>query len=358
MPDIVSRAIGKKLIFWFSEVGRENIGMIGGKCASLGEIIRAGIPSSDGFTITAQAFNKFVKDVGLSTVISQYIAKFADTTDCTCYEEASHCLRSIIEEKQIPDDLAEVIVEAYDSLSEKCHTTDVPVAVRSSGLAEDMADTSFAGQHDSYGNVWGASELLESVLKCWSSLFTARAISYRIKTKIGFENLGIGIAVQRFILAKCAGVGFTVHPVTGDTSKIIIDGSWGLGESVVSGMVTPDSYVINKQSLTLEEVMIKRKLLEIVPCLKQVGCQQREVSVKRQQKACLNIEQVCKLAELGKKLELHFGCPQDFEWAIDSTVRFPNNIVILQSRPMTAIESAKKPSRQIADMIVSRTLGR
>lgn len=257
----------KRGILWFDEVGKQDLSLVGGKCANLGEIRKASIPCAQGFAITTAAFTRFIEATNLNEEIQRHLGRVLSTIEAVDYEEISRCIRGAIEEKHIPSDLAEAIVESYNVLSDRCKVIDAPVAVRSSGIAEDMADASFAGQHDTYLSVRGKSDLLEKVLKCWSSLFTARAISYRVTKKIGFENLGIGVAVQKCIQAKCAGVGFTVDPVSGDASKIVNEGNWGLGESVVSGLVSPDYYVVDKNSLTVEKVMVMLKLWEVVPNL-------------------------------------------------------------------------------------------
>lgn len=338
-----------KLILWFEEIGRESVAVVGGKSANLGEMLRIGVSVPGGFAITSEAYDRFMKETGTAQEISQYLSKFLQGLKSTSeYQEASEFIRHTIEAREIPQDIGEAIASHYDMLCEKSGVTDVPVAVRSSGVAEDLDSASFAGQYESYLNVIGKQELLKKTRECWSSQFTTRAITYRIKNELPTVGSSMCIGVQRMVHPRAAGVGFTAHPITGDSSKIVLEGNWGLGESIVQGMVTPDRYVIDKQTLNLVEKNIsnKGKLIEFG----EHGIVAVDVPIEKQQLPCLSDEEAVKLAELAKFLELHYGMSQDVEWAIDGDLPFPSNVFLVQTRPITV--SRQKKEGEDADYIV------
>lgn len=333
--------MGAKLILWFDEIGRDFVSVVGGKNANLGEMTRIGVPVPYGFAVTTEAYDRFMRDTGAGQEIDQYLNKFPQglkgASQC---QEASKFIRQIIEEKQIPQHLDNTIASNYDLLCKKCGVADIPVAVRSSGVAEDSASASFAGQFESFLNVTGEESLLRNTKKCWSSQFTTQAISYRIKNKLSTRGTSMSVVVQKMTQARAAGVGFTSHPITGDPSKIVLEGNWGLGESIVQGMVNPDKYVIDKETLKLLEKKIARKEKLIVYA--DQGVVVSDVPEERREIPCITDEEAVKLAEFAKNLESHYGMPQDLEWAIDGDQQFPQNIVLLQTRPITVSRKKKK----------------
>lgn len=240
----------QKIILWFEELQKEDIPLVGGKCANLGEMLSAGIPVPPGFAVTAYAYKKFIEDAKIAEKIYDILDEtIKDPKDPKQYEEASKKIRALIESTPMPKYVEEEIVKAYRELSKKVGLKEVFVAVRSSATAEDLPGASFAGQQDTYLNIRGEKELLESVRKCWSSLFTPRAIFYRTEKGFRHERVLISVAVQKMVNSRSAGVMFTLHPVTGDRSKIVIESVWGLGEAIVSGAVTPDHFEVDKLSL-------------------------------------------------------------------------------------------------------------
>ncbi len=249
----------------------------------------------------------------------------------------------------MPKEIEAAIIDAYKKLSEKTRVVDVFVAVRSSATAEDLPDASFAGQQETYLNVRGADELIEKTVKCWSSLFTPRAIFYRTQKGFRHEDVLISVGVQKMVNSKAAGVAFTLNPVTGDRSQIVIEGNWGLGESVVSGSVTPDLYVIDKKTLKIVDKKIAKKTVEYVRDPKTGKTIHAEVPEERQEIPCLTDEEVRRLAELAKKIEEHYGRPQDIEWAIDKDLPFPENVFIVQSRPETVLSLKAAPEEKPAE---------
>ena len=321
---------------WFEEIRKEDVAKAGGKGANLGELLNAGIPVPPGFVVTAQAYQFFLEKTGIGARIYEIIKeKVQDPNDPKGYEEASKLIRKIVEDTPIPKEIRDAIVSSYRELSKRIGVDEAYVAVRSSATAEDLPDASFAGQQETFLNVKGEQELLEKTIKCWSSLFTPRAIFYRQQKGFPHEKVLISVVVQKMVNSKAAGVMFTIHPVTGDTSKIVIEGNWGLGESVVSGSVTPDRFIVDKETLEIVEQQIAEKTVEYVRDPTTGKTIHAEVPPERRKQPCLTPEEIKVLAELAIKIERHYGRPQDIEWAIDRDMPFPSNVFIVQSRAET-----------------------
>jgi len=326
----------EQFILWFEELGKKDIPLVGGKNANLGEMLNAKIPVPAGFAISAYAYKHFIKKTGIAKKIYKIITDtVTDVNDPKEYEEASRKIRKLIESTKMPVEIEKEIRNTYKILGKKTKFTNVFVAVRSSATAEDLPDASFAGQQETYLNVRGINELLEKTIKCWSSLFTPRAIFYRTEKGFKHENVLISVGVQKMVNSKSAGVIFTINPVTGQQDQIIIEGNWGLGEAVVSGTVTPDHYVVDKSTLKIGEKRIAKKTVEYLRNPKTGKTTHAKVPAKRQEKPCLTDKDILKLAELAKRIEQHYGTAQDIEWAVDRDMAFPENIFIVQSRPET-----------------------
>ncbi|MEM1738444.1 MAG: phosphoenolpyruvate synthase, partial [Nitrososphaerota archaeon] len=324
------------LILWFEELGKEDVPLVGGKCANLGEMINAGIPVPPGFAITAYAYKRFIEEAGIAQKIYDILDEtITDPRNPAQYEEASKKIRKLIESTPIPKEIRDAIVEAYRELSKKIGVKDVYVAVRSSATAEDLPGASFAGQQETYLNVRGEDDLLESVRKCWSSLFTPRAIFYRTEKGFRHEKVLISVAVQKMVNSRSAGVMFTIHPVTGDRNIIVIESVWGLGEAIVSGAVTPDHFEVDKNTLRILAKNIVKKEVEYVRDPKTGKTIHAKVPPERQDAPSLTDEEVVELARIAKLIEQHYGTPQDIEFAVDRDLAFPQSIFIVQSRPET-----------------------
>jgi len=333
----------EKRILWFDELDKEDIPLVGGKNANLGEMLRAKIPVPPGFAVTAQAYHEFITKTGIAEKIYKTIEEtVTDPNNPKHYDEASKKIRKVIESAPMPAEIDKAIRAAYEGLNQKIGMADVFVAVRSSATAEDLPDASFAGQQETYLNVKGADELVEKTINCWSSLFTPRAIFYRNQKGFKHEQVLISVGVQKMVNAKAAGVIFTINPVTGDPSRIVIEGNWGLGEAVVSGSVTPDDYIVDKNSLKIVEKRIVKKTVEYIRDSKTGKTVHAEVPPERQEQPCITDEEVVRLAELARTIEMHYGKAQDIEFAIDRDLQFPENVFIVQSRPET-VWSTKKP---------------
>jgi len=332
----------EKRILWFEELTKNDIPLVGGKNANLGEMIQAKIPVPPGFAITAQAYQEFITKTGIAEKIYKIIDEtVTDVNSPKQYEEASKTIRTLIEAASMLSEIEKSIRDAYDELNKQTEGSEVFVAVRSSATAEDLPDASFAGQQETFLNVKGADDLIDKTIKCWSSLFTPRAIFYRNQKGFKHEQVLISVGVQKMVNAKAAGVIFTLDPVSGETDKIVIEANWGLGESVVSGSVTPDHYVVDKQTLDILEKRIAKKTVEYIRDPETGKTVHASVPEDRQEQPCLTDEEINRLAEIARTIEDHYDKAQDIEFSVDRDLSFPENVFIVQSRPET-VWSVKK----------------
>ena len=341
------KAKDKSEILWFETLRNTDVPIVGGKNASLGEMINAGMPVPPGFAVTAYAYESFIKQTGIAKKIYQIINKtVTDPNNPKQYDAASKKIRVLIEKTPIPSKTVKSIKEAYKELNKRFSSKDAFVAVRSSATAEDLPDASFAGQQETYLNVKGSDELLEKVVKCWSSLFTPRAIFYRNEKGFSHEKVFISVGVQKMVNSRAAGVMFTINPVTGETDEIVIEGNYGLGETVVSGAVNPDDFVVDKATLEIEERRIARKTIQYIRDSKTGKTVHLDVPIEKQKEPCLNDEEIIQLTKLAKLIEAHYKKAMDIEWAIDKDLSFPKNIFVVQARPETVWSSRSMESTQ------------
>jgi pyruvate,water dikinase len=330
------------LVIWFENLRKTDIPSVGGKNANLGEMISAGLPVPPGFAITAYSYKEFIEKTGIAHKIYEVIQETVkDKNDPKQYEVASKKIRELIESTPMPKNIEEAVKNAYNELCRRLNIKDVFVAVRSSATAEDLADASFAGQQETFLNTRGTNELLQNTVRCWSSLFTPRAIFYRDEKGFAHEKVFISVGVQKMANSKAAGVMFTLNPVTGDRNQIVIEGNWGLGEAVVSGAVTPDDFVVDKATLKIQERQLAKKTIAYVRDPKTGKTVHVDVPVDKQEQPCVSDEELSILADLARRIEKHYGRPQDIEFAIDGDMKFPENVFIVQSRPET-VWSLKK----------------
>ncbi|TRO49376.1 phosphoenolpyruvate synthase [Candidatus Bathyarchaeota archaeon] len=331
----------KSDVLWFETLRNTDVPIVGGKNASLGEMINAGMPVPPGFAVTAHAYERFIKQTGIAKKIYQIIGEtVTDPNNPKQYDVASKKIRELIEKTTMPPKIASSIRAAYKKLNTRLNLKDAFVAVRSSATAEDLPDASFAGQQETYLNVKGSEELLEKVVKCWSSLFTPRAIFYRNEKGFAHEKVFISVGVQKMVNSRAAGVMFTINPVTGETDEIVIEGNYGLGETVVSGAVNPDDFVVDKATLKIEERRIARKTVQYIRDPKTGKTVHLDVPAEKQKESCVNDEEIIHLSKLAQLIEAHYKKAMDIEWAIDKDLSFPENIFVVQARPET-VWSAK-----------------
>ncbi len=324
------------LVLWFEQLRNTDVPIVGGKNASLGEMINAQLPVPPGFAVTARSYERFILEKKIAENIYKIIKEtVTDPNDPRQYDTASKKIRELIEKTPMPKDIEDAIRSSYTQLNKRLNLKDTFVAVRSSATAEDLPDASFAGQQETYLNVKGPDDLIDKVVKCWSSLFTPRAIFYRNEKGFPHEKVFISVGVQKMVNSKAAGVMFTINPVTGNRDEIVIEGNFGLGETVVSGAVNPDDFVVDKATAKIKERRIARKTVKYIRDPKTGKTVHLDIPEAEQKTVCISDQETAALADLAKRIEKHYGKPMDIEWAIDSDLSFPQNMFIVQARPET-----------------------
>jgi len=337
------RNTGLPLVCWFEDCLKESVPLVGGKCSSLGELINAGVRVPPGFALTTEGYRHFMAEAGLAGEIAALLFG-VDARDLDALELTSAAIRALIEAQPFPEEIEDAVAECYRKLALRSCMPAVPVAVRSSATAEDLAGASFAGQQDTYLWIRGVDEVLHHMRRCISSLYTGRAIAYRANKGFGDETLAISVGVQKMANAYTAGVMFTIHPANGDRSVIVIDSNFGFGESVVSGEVTPDHFVVNKITLDIIDRTISHKQICVTVDPKTQTSQTIEVPFERQDVQSLIDDEITELAWMGKQIEKHYGRPMDIEWAVDKDLPAGGNIFILQARPETVWSEKRQAS--------------
>lgn len=317
----------------FDEPRAPQLETLGGKGASLVSMTAAGMPVPPGFVVTTASFDAFVHEAGIAQEITTLLGDL-DADDITAVNRVSAAIRDDLCSRPVPSAVRNAVVDAHAALMEQCGG-EVPVAVRSSATAEDLPDASFAGQQDTYLWLTGLNAVTEHIRKCWASLYTARAIIYRLKNNIPNEGLSMAVVIQKMVNARVAGVAITMNPASGDRSKITIDSSWGVGEMVVSGQVTPDNIMLDKITLQVVSEYIGDKHAELVPDAASGTLIEREVPGERAEIRSLTDEELKAVAQMAKRAEKHYKCPQDIEWALDADLPDGENLLLLQSRPET-----------------------
>jgi len=329
---------GQKAIVWFNEVGKNDVPTVGGKGANLGEMTQADIPVPPGFIVTADAYFDFLKKSKVNDEISNRLQPL-DPGNSKQLQQIAAEVKQLILDTAMPAELAKEIEQAYTQMGGGL------VAVRSSATAEDLPEASFAGQQRTFLNVQGEKEVVAAVHECWASLFEPRAIFYRHHQGFDHFKVGIAVPVQKMIQSQASGVMFTLEPVTSDSDKIVIEAVFGLGEAIVSGEITPDLYVVDKDSL---KIITRKTVDQESQLIKNPTAGAKETNIwaplpaptQSQQK--LTDSEIIKLAWLGKQIENHYRFPQDIEWAKED-----NKIYILQTRPVTTIKEAAEAEPEI-----------
>ncbi len=341
----------EKWLFWFEELRGADIDGVGKKCANLGEMTFAGMAVPPGFALSLAAYERFMGETGANDDIQAYVADIDSEVLRTYggYSEASRVIREIVESKLMPHDMALHIMDNYRELCARSGGKEVAVAVRSSGTV------SAPGAYETYLNIRGADEVVFNVIKVWSSAFSVQALGARMVKGQPVEIAGLGVAVLKMVNARAAGVAFTKHPTTGDPNKIVIEATWGLGESVVGGDVSPDRYVVNKQTREVEKV-INPKTKQVVYGEK--GTEHVDVPAELQNEACLADEELMQLVELCAKVEKYYGgVPQDMEWALDRDIVGPNKLFLVQTRNISKTVEQKSKAEVLAGMLVKSAFG-
>jgi pyruvate, water dikinase len=329
-----------------TELRAADAGHFGGKSASLGELLAAGIPVPPGFALPAATFTEFIAGAALAPAIDESLASASDGVDGL--HAAARRIAEVIHAADVPPQLASAVAARYAQLA----GDDSPVAVRSSALGEDSAEATFAGQQETILWVRGADRVSEAIRACWASLYSAEAISYRRRLEGG--EPAMGVTVQRMVDAAVSGVMFTCNPLSGDRSMVAINAAWGLGLAVVGGEVTPDDLLVSKVTGEVVRETIADKDVQYVPASGGQGTERIAVDDERRHQPCLDTSAVSRLIELARRVESHFGSPQDVEWAIDAD----GELFVLQSRPVTGLpERVTAPRSASAMALVMGTFG-
>ena len=328
-------------VAWLNEISKDSLSLAGGKGANLGEMVKLGLPVPEGFVVTTKAFEKFLEVNGIREKIRE-LTEGCDVENTSQLLETSKKIKELILSGEYPEDVKKEILEAYERLSfgeGKDLGTIVSgkdyasVAVRSSATAEDLPEASFAGQQATFLNVKGKDELLEAVKKCFASLYEPRAIFYRAKQ--GVKEASIAVVVQRMVNSEKSGVMFTINPSTG-ANEMVIEATWGLGETLVSGQVQPDTYRVSRDGKILEKRIGRKEIMKVRDYASEQTIE-LEVPEAKKEAQVLSEEEIKKLVEYGKILEEHYGRPQDIEFAIEK-----NKIYIVQTRAVTTLGKAEK----------------
>jgi pyruvate,water dikinase len=326
-------AVSEPYCAWFGELTRKDVSLAGGKGANLGDMVQAELPVPPGYVITAPTYRLLVEAAELDTKIDDLLQGL-DRNLCEQLQTVEPLIRDLFVHVPVPGEMRRAIVDHYRALGgmgPEQGRRDVPVAVRSSATAEDLAGASFAGQQETCLNVVGEEALLEAVRRCWSSLFTSQAIFYRCQRGFDDNGVSMGVVVQRMVDSEKAGVSFTVDPVLRNPYQTVIEGVWGLGEGIVSGKITPDHYKLDRETYEV--------VFEFVPDKKIMykqhdsgGIHVLPVPTDKVSARVLSEDELRYLVDLGNQVEEHFGCPQDIEWGVEG-----GTIYLLQSRPITSL---------------------
>ena len=321
-----------KRIYWFSEIDKGMVTLAGGKGANLGEMVQAGFPVPPGFIVSSKTYFEFLDKLNLRQKVTDLL-KGLDVNESAKLQEVAKKIQALISKARMPKEIESDILKAYDELAENLGEAPL-VAVRSSATAEDLPKASFAGQQATYLNV-DRSRLVQAVKDCWASLFTARAIFYRVQQGFDHMKVGIAVPVQKMVQSESSGVLFTTHP-SGANHRVIIESVFGLGEGIVSGRYTPDHYEVDPGTwdIAVKNVAVQTLMLTYD---KKEGVKEVEVSPEKQAAQKLPDSKIVELAKIGKKIEKHYAAPQDIEWAYEK-----GKLYIVQSRPVTTIPKETK----------------
>ncbi len=306
----------------FKELSNKDLKTAGGKGASLGEMVGAGFPVPPGFVVLASAFDKFMRDTD-AVVEENAMLERIDISSTENVEDQAEIMRDVILKKKFPEDLGKEVLKEFDKLGAKY------VAVRSSATAEDSKIDAWAGQLESYLYVT-KKDLLKYVQRCWASLYTPRALFYRVERKMRRKQVSVAVVIQKMVNSEVSGVCFTVHPVTRDPDQMIIEACWGLGEALVQGIITPDSYVIEKSTLNIIDINIGNQEKQIVKAKKIT--EEKPVPKNLREKQKLTEKQIGELAQICADIEKLYKDPRDIEWALER-----GKFYIVQSRPITTL---------------------
>jgi len=333
-----------KWIYKLNELRSDSNELVGRKCANLGEMVHYGLRVPPGFAISVDGYERFMKETGAGDEIRQFVKENIEKLESNLDIQIKIGLfiRGLILSKEMPEAMKNELCEHYDNLCSETSTENLPVATRSSGAI------SMPGQMDTYLNVRGRENVVKKVIEVWASAFTTRAIAFRVEKKMEIEHAPIGVAVLKMIDAKSAGVTLTVHPSTGNQSKVVVEGNWGLGESVVSGDITPDSFIVDKESGKIDQIISKKPHMVVYT---DTGTAMVAVPEDQQELPCLQEDELREIVHIAKKIESYFQTPQDMEWVVEKGSLFPENIYWVQTRPAKFVAQNDDNSEYLAELM-------
>jgi pyruvate,water dikinase len=332
--------MSQKWIYGLRELSKDDNDLVGKKCANLGELTRGGFHVPPGFALSVTAYERFMKETEATErvlrILSDFKADAEDIADTEKFDRLSQRVREAVESVRMPPDMERTVREYYAGLCRETGRDNLFVATRSAG------PVSHPGQYETFLNVSGADEVVRHVIRVWASTFNTRSIIARARLNLPLHYDPIGVAVLTMVDSKAAGVMFTVNPVNGDRSKVAIEAGFGFGEAVVSGSVNPDHYLVDKVTLEIEERVVSDKGSEFAynPATREM--EYRELPAERRNLPCLEDREIVELTRIAKKVEAHFGVPQDIEFAISGSLAFPESIYLVQARP-ESVWGKKKP---------------
>ena len=347
-----------KYVWRLRDCTKEDVPSVGGKCANLGEMRRRGIRVPPGFALTADAYRETVEKRGLGSRIKGILSN-VNSNDTSSLQQASSEISIVFESIDLPKAIEESIDRHYAFLGERTGVLEPLVAVRSSATAEDLPDASFAGQQDTFLGIRGIENVRKHVIKCWASLFAARAIAYREKKGFPHDKVYISVGIQKMVNARVSGVAFTLNPITGDPTKIAISATWGLGEALVSGEVTPDEWFIDKFTYEVVKEKIGSKDIQHVLHPDTGEVLKQELCPEHKRAPSLTRDELTEVARICRIIEEFYGMAMDIEWTIDQDLQFPDSLFMVQARPETVwskkqasiVEKQMSPSEFILNVL-------
>lgn len=313
-----------------------DVSRVGPKVARLAELGRAGFQVPTGFAVTVEAYRDYVRESRLEAAIDAELAAIADDRDLAALEAAASRLRARFASEPLPPAMRDRLDRAYDALCFEVREVDKPVAVRSSAVGEDAADHSFAGQYETFLGVSGFDAVDACIRRAWSSLFSARAIGYRVQSGLGHGAMPMAVGVLELVRARAAGVAFSVHPLTGRRDRVVVEGSWGYGEAVVGGLVVPDHAELDKDGFDLLDYRVGDKTVVSVMDYRQGAVVERPMPAAFARARVLDDDELGAIARSVVAVEAHYGHPVDVEWVLQRGRREGDTVVLVQARPVTA----------------------
>jgi pyruvate,water dikinase len=338
MPDPITPS---GAIAWVDDIAPDQaIGVCGAKMGRLAELYRAGVNLPQGFTVTVEAYRRHWEQAGLDEVADTALRGLGTGAEATKIEAAAATIQAEVADREMSADLAALIGDAYEELCSRCFEINVPSAVRSSAIGEDSGTASFAGIFDSYLGVSGPDRVIDAVRACWASLFSARAVSYRLRAGLHYADMPMAVGVVELIHARASGVAFSIHPVTGKTDRVVIETNWGWGEAVVQGLVTPDHIEVGKADGRILKYQVADKTVVSAFDYAAGRVVETEMPARLVSQRVLDDEQITAITDAVLAVERHYGYPVDVEWVLDRHRRDGEPVCVVQARPVTVTTPA------------------